>query len=126
MLIKYFPLDQQKRFFPSAPPKKPFTGECFVDFDKFEKALTEKYGKPENQDVRFSKEIDIDNDKRSDLEDLEFMEDEIRNNKGFWATTWKIRETEISLILHGESGKMQFEIAYSSIKLGGLEKEAPL
>jgi hypothetical protein len=124
MLLKYF--SWSKTLYPSVPPPKPIVGECIVDFDKFEKALIEKYGKPEKQEARFSKEIGIVNDKRSDIEDLEVMENAIRNTKGFWASTWKTKDTQTVLILHGKSGEINFEIGYSSIKLMHLEKEAPL
>jgi hypothetical protein len=124
MLLKYF--SWSKTLYPSLTPKKPLAGECIVDFEKFEKALIEKYGKPEKQEARFSKEIDIVNDKRADIEDLEVMEDAIRNGKGFWASTWKTKDTQIVLILYGKSGEINFEIGYSSIKLVDLEKEAPL
>src|SRR4030042_6115822 len=39
MLSKYFPPDAQRLLYPSIPPKQPKVGECFRDFEKFEKAL---------------------------------------------------------------------------------------
>lgn len=126
MLLKYFDLNQQKRFNSSDLPKKPFIGECLADFDRFEKALIEKYGKPKTQRAGFSKETDLDNKERSDAEDLEVMENAIRDKKGYWSSAWETKDTDILLFLHGEAGKLIFEISYSSIKLRDLEKDSPL
>jgi hypothetical protein len=46
MLSKYFLPDAQRLLYPSLPPKIPPLGECFRDFEKFEKAIIVKYGKP--------------------------------------------------------------------------------
>ena len=46
MLAKYSSA-MQGSLYRSRPPKKPFVEEFVLDFDKYEKALIEKYGKPD-------------------------------------------------------------------------------
>lgn len=126
MLLKYFSQSQQKRFAKNSTVKNPFPGECIADFGKFENALIEKYGKPESQNVRYSKEIDVNNKNRTDEEDLEVMENAIRRAKGYWSSSWETKDSDILLLLHGKGGDLVFEISYSSINLQHLEKDVPL
>jgi hypothetical protein len=98
-----------------------------VDFDIFDKKLINKYGKPEKKGVKISKE----NQKRykqlekggNDKDIIEFMDKAIRDGNAEWYSAWKIKDTLILLHLHGNKGKINFEISYGSLKFKGLNDE---
>jgi hypothetical protein len=126
MLVKYSPPLQ--RILYSAAPKQLLPGEFILDFDKFKKALIEKYGQPDEHYLGAPNEV-VEN-KNNDPETLSrkttMIDAAIRANKTAWYSKWKTKDTSILLLLRGDSGHMNFEIGYSSTSLKQLEEKAPL
>ena len=99
-----------------------------ADFGKFEKILEKKYGKTKDRGVKFkTKEL---RDKLSnyikneqDKESTELADKLIREGKAWWYSTWETKDTLILLYLHGNKGRIIFEISYDSLKLKRLTDE---
>jgi hypothetical protein len=112
------------------PTVSPPSDTAFVhDFERFENALTERYGKPSKEYLGAPTEVH--EDKRTDDEALRaqinMIREAIQNGKTAWYAEWRVKEdTSIILIVGGKSGEMTFEIAYASIALRSLERKAPL
>jgi hypothetical protein len=51
------------------------------------------------------------------------MDKAIRDGKAEWYSAWKIKDTLIFLHLHGNKGKIIFEISYGSLKFKSLNDE---
>lgn len=127
MLAKYSSVIQ-RTLYSAVSPKKLSPGEYVLDFNKYEKALNEKYGKPDESYQGAPKEAHegIGRDPEATDNAMAMIEELIRTGKLAWYSKWKTSDTSILLIVHGSSGEIAFEIAYSSIALNRLEKEPPL
>jgi hypothetical protein len=112
------------------PTVSPPSDTAFIsDFEKFENALTERYGKPSKEYLGAPTEVH--EDKRTDNEALRaqtnMIREAIQDGKTAWYAQWRVKEdTSIILIVGGKSGEMTFEIVYASIALRSLERKAPL
>ena len=118
MLSKYFPPAAQRLLYPSLPPRTPLLGECFRDFEKFEKAIIAEHGKPYLTP-------DHGHPDRTGVNVLELiiLEDAIRRGQTSWHSKWKTKHTLIILLLRGESEEMKFEIGFKRIELSDQEYE---
>jgi hypothetical protein len=127
MLAKYRSA-MQGSLYSLRSPKKPFMEEYVLDFDKYEKTLIEKYGKPDESYRGAPKEAQESIGKSPEATEnaMAMIEELIRTEKIAWYSKWKTKDTSILLILHGNRGELAFEISYSSIALSRLEKEPPL
>jgi hypothetical protein len=116
MLSKYFSPDAQRLLYPSMPPKQPTLGECFRDFEKFEKALMAEHGEPDST-------THYGHPDRTDVNELELeiMANAIRRGQTSWYSEWKTKDTLIILLLRGEGGEMKFEIGFKSVELSDQE-----
>jgi len=112
MFCKYFPPDAQRFLYPSLPSKTPLLGECFRDFEKFEKAIIAEHGKP-YLTTHFELPDRID----TNVLGLIIEENAIRRGQASWYSQWKTKDTLIILLLRGESEEMKFEIGFKSIDL---------
>ena len=116
MLSKYFPPDAQRLLYPSLPPKTPSLGECFRDFEKFEKAIIAEHGKPYSTTHHGHPD-------RTEVNVLELiiLENAIRSGQTSWYSKWKTKDTLIILLLRGEAEEMKFEIGFKRIDLSDQE-----
>jgi len=116
MLSKYFPPDAQRLLYPSLPPQTPLLGECFRDFEKFEKAIRAEHGEPYST-------TDHGHPDRTSVNVLELiiLENAIRRGQTSWHSKWKTKHTLIILLLRGESEEMKFEIGFKRIDLSDQE-----
>ena len=103
-------------------------GLPIIDFGKFEDILKKKYGKPKDNGTKFkTKEL---RDKLRILiesgdgkESTELMDKSIREGKAWWYSAWESKDTLILLHLHGNKGRIIFEISYASLLLKRLTDE---
>ncbi len=102
--------------FKSFPQPELSKGYFVLDFDKFKKELTEKYGKPFEEGWGYKRE-DL------NLVELELFEKAIRAGEGGISAKWKTDKTNIRLFVFGAGGEIKFEIGYSSRELESLEKK---
>ena len=118
----------QRSLYSAIAPKKPFAGEYVLDFSKYEKALIEKYGKPDENYQEAPKEAQesIGSDPEATGKAMDMIEELIRTGKLAWYSKWKTKDSAILLIVHGNRGEIAFEISYSSIALSRLEMDPPL
>jgi hypothetical protein len=88
-------------------PKKPSAGEFIVDFGRFEKALIEKYGKPDESYQGAPKQAheSIGTDPEAMDNAMAMIEEAIRTGKLAWYSKWKTKDTSILLILHGSPAR---------------------
>jgi hypothetical protein len=116
MFSKYFPPDAQGLLSPSLPPQTPLFGECFRDFEKFEKAITAEHGEPYST-------MGHGHPDRTDVNvsELIMLEDAIRRGQTSWYSEWKTKDTLIILVLRGEGGEIKFEVGFKSLELSEQE-----
>jgi hypothetical protein len=107
-------------FFGSFPQEKLSTGHFILDFEKFKKELTEKYGEPLKEGWPVHKDY---HDLVKGEEGLEVLEKAIKAGKGGLYAKWMTDKTEIILIVSGRDDKISFEIGYSSKEFRSLEKD---
>ena len=118
MLSKYFPPDAQRLLYPSLPPQTPLLGECFRDFEKFEKAIIGEHGKP-----YLTTHHELPDRNEADVLGLIIEENAIRSGQTSWHSKWKTKHTLIILLLRGESEEMKFEMGFKSADLDDQEYE---
>lgn len=108
--------------------EKVIAPQPLADFDKYEKILEKKYGKPKEQGANFkTKELrdrlDYLIKYGTDKESFDLMDKSIREGKAWWHSVWKTKDTLILLYLHGHDGRIIFEISYASRKIKRLKNE---
>jgi hypothetical protein len=122
-IVKY---SQDFRSVFKSPASPPLGSQYVLDFDKFEKALINKYGQPNEQYLGAPKEVT--EDKKTDSETIQrhidMTREAIQNRKTAWYSKWNTKDTAVLLILHGDSGHLNLELGYSSILLGNIRENA--
>jgi len=107
-------------FWRSFPKEKLIAGYLILDFEKFKKELTEKYGEPLEERWPLYKDY---HDLLKGEEGLEVLEKAIKERKAGLFAKWMTDKTNILLAVFGEEGQIQFAIDYRSRKLERLEKK---
>jgi hypothetical protein len=112
MFPKYFPSKAQQFLSPSIPPQTPLLGECFRDFEKFEKAIIAEHGKP-----YLTTHHELPDRTDQNILGLIIEENAIRRGQTSWFSEWNTKDTLIILLLRAEAEEMRFEIGFRSADL---------
>ena len=83
-------------------------GDFVHDFNTLQNNLIKKYGKADEENRYFTDELYDDIPAEWGMA--------LGRNKLTYFTTWKTKDTEITLALYGDNGEIKFNLSYSSIK----------